>query len=265
MKIRKKNFNQLIKKSAFIISMCSVASCTSIGLKDNLGSSFALSNIWVNSFSKIIYGYPDYPLSREMVENIPYASMRVKIGKGPAGLMILQEIKEDTLSWVSKDEVLLQTKNGRIIRTSKLNNDLVDYYYDNDLSFKALILNKNNYSGPEKSNLMVTYIKNFISKDNYKKNTYTSSRVISLSNPKVRHLELTVNTSISPDLEKVVILDKEFYLLKIIENIENNQIKWKYSNYYWVDPNDGVVWKSIQKIAPNVPEIKLEITKQPDL
>ena len=104
-----------------------------------------------------------------------------------------------------------------------------------------------------------------ISKDNYKKNTYTSSRVISLSNPKVRHLELTVNTSISPDLEKVVILDKEFYLLKIIENIENNQIKWKYSNYYWVDPNDGVVWKSIQKIAPNVPEIKLEITKQPDL
>ena len=52
---------------------------------------------------------------------------------------------------------------------------------------------------------------------------------------------------------------------KIIETIENNHIKWKYSNYYWVDPDDGFVWKSIQKIAPNVPEIKLEITKQPDL
>ena len=77
----------------------------------------------------------------------------------------------------------------------------------------------------------------------------------------IRHRTANVNEYSA----RYSILDKEFYLLKIIENIENNQIKWKYSNYYWVDPNDGVVWKSIQKIAPNVPEIKLEITKQPDL
>ena len=48
-------------------------------------------NLWVNAIKTLIYGYPDYPVTRELVESIPYASMKVKIGKGPAGLTILQK------------------------------------------------------------------------------------------------------------------------------------------------------------------------------
>ena len=76
------------------------------------------SNIWVNSFSKVLLGYPDFPITREMVEGIPYASLRIKIGKGPAGLMILQEKRDDNYSYVSKDSVLIKIKKGRIITVS---------------------------------------------------------------------------------------------------------------------------------------------------
>ena len=66
--------------SSFLIS------CSSNPLTD-----FVKSNLYINSIQRIIYGYPDFPITRELVESIPYASLRLKIGKGPAGLMILQK------------------------------------------------------------------------------------------------------------------------------------------------------------------------------
>ena len=139
--IKKKTF------SLFSILVCTVvpfiASCSTGPLKENVVSNsvknFFSSNLWVNSFSKVIFGYPDYPLTREMVEEIPYASLRIKIGKGPAGLMILQEKEDEKYSWVSKDSVLIKIQDGRIVRTSNLNNDLVDYYYAEDIVFEELV------------------------------------------------------------------------------------------------------------------------------
>ena len=180
----------------------------------------------------MIFGYPDYPISREMVENIPYASLRIKIGKGPAGLMILQKIEGNTLSWISRDEVLIQTKNGRIVRTSKLNNDLSDYYYDTDPEFIEILEEKK----------------------------IKSQRVISLTNPKASHIELQVTSSTKDKKETIEILGNEYELIKISEKIHNRLIKWKFTNTYWVD-SEGFVWKTIQQIAPNVPPIVIEVTK----
>ena len=42
------------------------------------------------AISSVISGYEDYPITRELVDQIPYASLRMKIGKGPAGLLILE-------------------------------------------------------------------------------------------------------------------------------------------------------------------------------
>ena len=130
-------------KRAFYISilLSLLASCSTSRIKNAVEpiSDILKENLWINAFQTLIYGYPDYPITREQVDGIPYASMRVKIGKGPAGLMILQKKEDQTYSWVSKDAVLLQIKYGRIIRTSGLTNDLIDYYYSNDVPFKSLI------------------------------------------------------------------------------------------------------------------------------
>ena len=107
-------------KRAFYISilLSLLASCSASPIKNAVEpiSDILRENLWINAFQTLIYGYPDFPITREQVEAIPYASMRVKIGKGPAGLMILQKKEDQTYSWVSKDDVLLQIKHGRIIR-----------------------------------------------------------------------------------------------------------------------------------------------------
>tara|TARA_B100000029_G_scaffold469827_1_gene508047 strand:+ start:2843 stop:3664 length:822 start_codon:yes stop_codon:yes gene_type:complete len=241
------------------------------------------SNLWVNAAKRIIRGYPDYPITRQMVEDIPYASMRVKIGKGPAGLMILQKKEDDTYYWVSKDSVLLIIKNGRIIKTAGLTNDLVDYFYDNDPSFKFLIENKKNNASELRlkdiepgNGEAYTYFKELMAcpiKDLRRCNSFikegrnyieTTERQISLSSPEVRSLPVGVQTA-NMGKTTIEILDRQYEVVLFKESIWNFKIDWKQENLFWVDPDNGLVRKSIQQIAPNLPPILIEVTKIPDV
>ena len=70
-----------------------------------------------------IFGYENN-IDPKVIKNIPYASMLVRIGKGPSALMILESINGDTFTWVSADGVYLVTKNGKIVKTAGLPNNL---------------------------------------------------------------------------------------------------------------------------------------------
>ena len=194
---------------------------------------------WTSSIEAIkggLFGYSDYEITPEIVENIPYASMRVKIGKGPAGLMILQSFKGNILTWVSADNISINIYKGRIIGTSKLSNNLVDYFPKNEISFSEILSS------------------NSINTRKY--------RSISLNNPPVSSMEILVNTSIK-GRERINILGTEREVILIEEEVSNKYIKWNFTNKFWVDVTNGFVWKSIQQIAPNVPPIVLEVTKKP--
>ena len=99
-----------------------------------------------------------------------------------------------------------------------------------------------------------------LEKDKY----YYSTRAISLANPVVRGLNVQVYTKKEAN-EVIEILDRKYEVILIKEIVENKKIAWKHENLYWVDPETGFVWKSLQQIAPNVPPISLEITKAPSL
>ena len=254
------------------MSLSIMLSCSStggvVGKVTKPMTNFFTTNLWVNSFNRVVFGYPDYPLSREMIEGIPYASMRIKIGKGPAGLMILQEKEKDIYAWVSKDSVLIKTKNGRIIRTSKLNNDLLDYYFHDDLDFQKVASGETSKIRTQKDfsfrdiirgNVPIREIIAF-----EEEKFFYSTRLISLNNPPVRGLDIQVYTKVEGE-EIIKILEREYKVLLIKEIVQNKKIKWRHENLFWVNPNTGFVWKSLQQIAPNVPAISLEITKAPNI
>ena len=85
-----------------------------------------------------IFGYEN-DIDPNVIKNIPYASMLVRIGKGPSALMILESINDDTFTWVSADGVYLVTKNGKIIKTAGLPNNL-NQRLDPKLKWKDLSL-----------------------------------------------------------------------------------------------------------------------------
>lgn len=166
----------------------------------------------------------------EYINKIPYASMLVKIGNGPTGLMILESKSDNKYTWVSADGVYLVISEGKIIQSKGLPNNL-----DETLSsFKSWdfepedqeYISYNSYDKPELNNLKII-------------STY-KSKSIERVDLQVRFLDLTV----------------------IEEKIHAEIVGWKEINRYWLD-DVGFVWKSKQSISPRLPEITFIVTKKP--
>ena len=221
-------FKKRITISLFIINFFLI-SCSS--LPANIAGNFTQT---FKAFSSLIYGYEDYPISQSLVDEIPYASLKMKIGKGPAGLLILESVDIDEYTWVSADNIYITTKNGRIVRAQGLPNNLVDFF-SSEPSFSDILNNDH-------------------VQDHF--------RSISLDNPEVFDMKLEVSYR-TIGSEDILILNKERELVLIEEDVENSYIRWKYTNRYWVDKKTGFVWQSIQEIAPNIPPVLIQITKKP--
>ena len=179
-----------------------------------------------------IVGYEDALITNELVRNIPYASSTMKIGKGPKGLIILENINSEQLTWVSADGVFLVTRNGRITKTAGLNNNLIDF------------------NGPSKKKYLLNEL-----------DGTTFTYYLSYDFPYLRNLEVKAKI-LNRGKVKVDLLGGEKLLTLIEEEIENDYIGWSEVNKFWMD-EEGYIWKSEQHISPKVPKIILEVTKKP--
>ena len=185
-----------------------------------------------------IFGYEDIALDPSYIASLPYSSMKVKIGKGPGGLAILESVNDLKETWVTSDAVYLVIKGGRIISSQGfVETNLVDYN-SKDLSFKDFLDSNQDQA--------VTY------------------RYVSFDKPEALNVRFKVIT-IKKGIERIKILDYERDLFLIEETIENDYINWRTNNKFWVDKDSGFVWKSSQTYAPNIPKLNIEVTKRPPL
>ena len=215
-----------MKKIISSFSIVFLVSCSSLN-NGNIAPGYFQA---FESISNFIFGYENQ-IDPQIIENIPFASIKVRIGNGPEALMILQSVNGDEYTWVSADEVYLIIKNGKIIKTSGLPNNL----FENLTSFRGWedILDKD---------------EEFIS--------YFSFR-----NPELNNLEVSSKYSYEGKTELQLTFDNKELLL-INEKILANSIAWKKTNSYWLDENN-FTWKSIQHISPKLPPIYYEVTKKP--
>ena len=187
-----------------------------------------------NAVKTAIVGYENTLITREIVQSIPYASSLVRIGKGPYGLMILDKKDGPSETWVTADQVYLVIKNGRIVKTAGLDNNLTEVLSPLNFSLEKIYLNQ----GSEELKFYYSY-----------------------KNPDLYRLQLSVTYQVS-GYEEVEILGFKQKLIKIEERISNKKIGWERTNVYWID-NEFNVWKSIQYISPRLPKIQIEVTKKP--
>tara|TARA_B100000700_G_scaffold128036_1_gene143374 strand:- start:29068 stop:29742 length:675 start_codon:yes stop_codon:yes gene_type:complete len=223
----------MLNKSFFLcFSMIFFIACSSI--PSSLGNIAPGPRNVVKAITDAYFGSNEDIVTQTLVDNIPYASLKLRIGKGPYGLLILESKNNNIYTWVSADGVYLQTYQGRIIAVQGITNNLQDFR-SNEPNFMELIdIN----------------------------DTTSFNRYISLDNPEVLDMKLTVKTRFL-GLKKVQLLNGERNLNLFEEEISNSYIRWNYVNKYWVDPQDGYVLKSFQQVAPNVPIFEYEITKRP--
>ena len=215
----------MLKIISLILIVLSLSSCSTIN-SSKIAPGYAQAYEEIKNF---LFGY-ESNLDLNYIESIPYASMIVKIGNGPSGLMILESKANDKYTWVSADGVYLVIQKGRIIQSQGLSNNLDESIY----SFQG-------WEGEFKN-------KQFISYFSFDEPTLSNLKILSIFN--------TIG------LEDVDLQMQSLNLKLVEERISAPILGWEKVNKYWIDENN-FVWKSNQNISPRLPSISYEITKKP--
>ena len=184
------------------------------------------------SLDVLIRGHEDTFITAELISKIPYASLVMNIGKGPKGLLILESINGSESTWVSADNVYLVKRDGKIIRTTGLINNLNEILYSVDFS-------------------------NVLDIDTEQTYIYYAS----FTNPDLYNLKLKASFT-KRERKLMKLLNSKIYLTLVEEEVVSEDLGWKVTNKYWVDDN-SFIWKSVQSISPKLPNLFIEITKKP--
>ncbi len=189
----------------------------------------------MTAFQYATTGLPGPEITRELVDAIPYASLAAKIGRGPRSLLVLWDAKAEGLMWLSADNVAIVTRNGRVVRTAGLPENLSTTQFLDPDPLQAGA--KNIAANREPRRRLI----DFEPDGKYGVEIVSTSRVIG-----PRQIDITSIT---------------FDTILIEERCRASFLNWSFSNKYWLDPVDGFVWRSEQHVSPNIPIFTLEVLK----
>ena len=159
----------------------------------------ACSSFAYNDSANYLYGYLfgfKSEVTKGFYDDFDFSFATIKFGRGPESIIVLAEIIEkDTYKFVSNDQIKIYVKNGFIIKTEGMENDI------NYIGFSGF----KNYSS----------LTTFDNPSLYRAETSNQFQVV--GNEKIKWLASTVDTQ------------------KINHSISIPIIKWKTEIYYYVD------------------------------
>jgi hypothetical protein len=217
----------LSSRRAFVVS-AAAAMTTACGISPVLKNSYEAARF-------LIVGQPDVPITRDRINQIPYATISAKIGKGPRSILVLYWIRGTDLHWLSADRATIVTRDGRVVKTAGFPDNMIDTRFS-DRDPVARVLHRPDH--PTELTRTVDFDQG---------NMFgipIMSQFITLGPTRITIAELEVET----------VLVRE-------ANTTREGFSWSFENLYWVDAVDGFVWKSRQYISRNFPPVDIEVLK----
>jgi hypothetical protein len=188
------------------------------------------------AFRSLFSSGADLNVTREDIGRIPYASIAVRLGKGPQALLVLGRDDGRDLDWVSAKHEVIVTRNGRIVKTFGLTEDVkaTEFLSDDPLS-----------AAPD--------------------GTPTQSECLRAVDFEPSHFDGVLLRSQFHALgdEDVAILGSHISTRVWEETGEAPQFDWQFTNQYWLDAHSGFVWKSRQHTAPGLPALEITVFRRP--
>jgi hypothetical protein len=183
----------------------------------------------------------EYPLSTEQIQQIPYATLGVRIGRLPRAVTVLATVKDQELQWVSADQASFYTGNGRLLHSHGLERDLgATRWLTPGGDPLAAFARTGELPAP---------------------GTY---REIDLKHADEKAIAVESRYELGGD-EVVTVLGQEHVTRRIDEVAVMPAWRWKTRNSFWLDPQSGRVWRSLQCYCPEMPPMEMVLLKPPAL
>lgn len=192
--------------------------------------------IWPTA-KRIVRGAPDEPIERDRIANTPLASISARIGRNERGMMVLLREQGGRRYWYSNNRLVFVTRAGRLIQTAGMPSNL-----RNITSSSEDPLRLNPHLAEQAVETTFTY-------------EVEIDGIYDL---------LTVQSILEPQGDdEITISGLTFKTRRLVEHCKSKKAKWSFKNKYWVDPYDGLIWKSVQHFNPEFPAVSMETLKPP--
>lgn len=191
---------------------------------------------WASLFdlAKKSWGGSDHTVTLKQAGDVPYASIGVRIGDQGERMMVLAANNGNDLLWTSSSKLVLSTNNGRITRAIGFGNDLTGFTAGTGDMFA-------NMPAVWAKLRHVTWMADFAQQGLY---------------------SVEISCVDSPAGNEVIqILGQAIQTLRVDESCEARQIDWRFINHFWVDPETGSVWRSVQYVNPKLDPIMIEVLR----
>lgn len=80
----------------------------------------------IETFNASLAGRQDVTLTDGQIQALPFSSMYLRLDNGPRILVVLGYIEQGNSKWLSQDNAMIVTHNGRLIHTLKLPYNLLE-------------------------------------------------------------------------------------------------------------------------------------------
>ncbi|WP_330220781.1 YjbF family lipoprotein [Pseudomonas frederiksbergensis] len=163
-------------------------------------------------------------LTRTQVDTVPYPQILVTTSTSE-GVMAMARQRGDLEFWVASGKQVLMLRDGLVVRTVGLGVSLDGTRFSGESPFKRGL--------------------------QHVPDGYASTRWIDIYDG--YRVGIAVNSRFSThDIENIRILEKDFALLRVDEQVDAPTLDFHTTNRYWVDPQDGFIMRSEQHLTPQL-------------
>jgi hypothetical protein len=174
-------------------------------------------------------------VTRDQAAAIPYASLGYSLDGGNQAMLVLATDSNGELLWTSPSHIVIVTRGGRITRTLGLPHDLAGL---------------TSAGGPPPAPADAAL------------RPFTSTRQEDF--PELGFYGVTLSCSARlVGRQKIEILGQAITTNRVDETCRSQKPEWSFTDSFWIDPDNGLVWRSRQHINPKAGSIDIEIFRPP--
>lgn len=174
-------------------------------------------------------------VTRDQAAAIPYASMGYSLDGGNQAILVLATDSNGEQLWTSPSHVVIVTRDGRIIRTVGLPHNLSGL---------------TTAGGPPPAPAAAV------------RGPFASSRLVDFPELGLYGVNLDCRARLV-GRQKIEILGQAITTSRVEEACASRRPEWAFTDTFWIDPDNGLVWRSLQHVHPKAGTIETETFRPP--
>lgn len=218
-----------LRRALAVMAALGLGACSSTG-------DGAYSQVGTLLRDSIAASFGNQRVSRSQAAAIPYASMGWRLGSNNQNMIILATDTGGQLMWTSGAHIVLVTRDGRLVRS-------VGLVYD-----AGGMAPRNGTALPPPAAAL--------------KGAFTSQRLVDYPDIGNYGVDLTCRSH-AAGRQSINILGRAITTVRVDEDCHSAALRWNFTDSYWVDPDDGTVWRARQHIHPRQEILEMVLFRPP--